>query len=274
MRSIGNRPALAELEARRQINAAGINDAAKATTGMSARMLNAHLRIAEGLLRNDTSLLRNSRVRTWLHRQAQASGRSPAEVDQVIADVLAAPNGEAMVRRYSVALSGDPGAAERGLGLATHYQREHMAELVNGRLRSSDQALRRSGSTFHALPDDEGRMAKAREESGSLRRALETAAVSSGLAADRPQTLQDYQHRASAYALLTANKLEDTERRRATGGRVDLREDIENAFMASKALAAKHDAGLSSDRSLGDVVERADTQSAGVQSVMEDIEGQ
>lgn len=274
MRSIGNRPALAELEVRRQINGAGINDAAKATTGMSARLLTGHLKVAEALLRGDTSLLRDSRVRTWLHRQAEASGRTRADVDAVIKDVLAAPNGEAMVRRYSVALSGDPGAAERGLGLATHYQREHMAELVNGRLRSNDQALRRSGSTFHALPDDENRMAKAREESGSLRKALETAAVSSGLAADRPRTLQDYQHRASAYAELTANKLEDTERRRATGGRVDLREDIENAFMASKALAAKHDAGLGSDRALSDVMERADTQTAAAQSVMEDIENQ
>jgi hypothetical protein len=264
---------LVELEARRQIKGAGLDQYAQATMGMPVRQLQGHLAIADRLLQNDTSVLNSSKVRNWLYAQAEASGHTREQVDQVIAEVMDAPSPEARVQRYAVALSGDPGAAQRGLELAQSYQKEFVAERLSGKLAGHDQQLLRSGSTFE-LPDEGGRMAKAREEAGSLRKALETAAVSSGLAADRPQTLQDYQQRASAYAELTANKLEDTERRRAAGARVDLREDIENSFMASKALAAKHDAGLGSDRDLGDVIGRADSDTAAIQSAMEDVERQ
>lgn len=274
MRSIHNRPSLGELEVRRQINGAGLNNATKAVTGMSAKMLNAHLQVAEALLRNDTSLLRDSRVRAWLHRQAEASGRSRAEVDSVIKAVLSEPTGEAKVRRYSVALSGDPGAAERGLGLATHYQRFEVAEKVNNRLERQAEQLRRSGSTFE-LPDTEGRFAKERAEAATgVRAALEKAVASSGLSAGRPQSLSEYQQRASAYAEGVANRLEDTERRRQAGQPIDLREDIRNQWEAAKALEVKHDTGLGVDRSLGDVIERSDMQSAALQSTMSDVENQ
>lgn len=273
MRPFGNRPTLAELSGRQSIANTGLDQYSRNTMGMSAKRLQGHLAIADRLLQNDTSVLKTAKVRNWLYAQAEASGHTREQVDQVIAEVMDAPSPEARVQRYAVALSGDPGAAQRGLQLAQSYQKEFVAEHVNTRLQQQDQQLRRSGSTFHALPEDD-RIAKAREESGSLRQALETAAASSGLTVGRPQSLQDYQVRAQLYANNVASRLEDTERRRAAGEKVDLRETIENAWMTDKALQAKADVGLPGGASIGDVVERADVERSAAESLMSDVENQ
>jgi hypothetical protein len=266
-------PTRAELAARQQIQQTGLDAHARATMGMPMKILKAHLQVADRLLQGDTSILSSPKLRNWLYAQAEASGKTRQEVDAVLREVKAAPTGEARVQRYAVALSGDPQAAHRGLALAQSYQKENVAGTVSGRLQAQDQQMRRSGSTFE-LPDEGGRMAQAREESGSLRRALETAAVSSGLSADRPQSLQDYQARAAAYAEMTASKLEGLERRRAAGDRVDLREDIEAAWMTDRALRAKTDVGLPGGDSLGTVVERADAARSAGEAIAEQVENQ
>ena len=265
------RPTLAELARRQQISQMGVDTFAREAAGMSAKMLEGHLRIASSILRNDMSPLRNARVRQWLYAQAEASGKSRQEVDGVIRRVLDAPSPEAAVRSYAQALSPDPTAAEQGLELARHYHREHISEQVGNRLHRGDQQAERSGTVFK-LPDSE-RLAQEREQVGSLRRAIETSLVTSGVAAPRPRTLADFQARAQSYANAAADKLESLESRRAQGQQPSLREDIEGAWMADRALRAKDDAGIESGgASIGEVVERADAQMSVGASIAEDVE--
>jgi hypothetical protein len=264
------KPTIAELAARQMIGQTGLDAHSRATMGMPFKRLNGHLEVASRLLQNDSSVLRNSKVRAWLYRQAEASGRTREEVDGVIAQVLAAPSPEAMVARYATALSGDPTAAQRGLGLVRSYTQETVSDAVNTRLNRQTEQLRKSNQTFE-LPDD-GRMKAAREESGSLRRALETAATSSGIIADRPQSLQAHQLRAQAYAHRAADKLEDNARRREAGQAVSLRDDVEASFMTAKALHAKNEVGLSRDSSISDITERADAANSVAESAMEGVE--
>jgi len=267
------RPTIAELAARQQIQQTGLDAHARQTMGMPFQRLRGHLEVADRLLQNDTTILRSPKVRGWLYRQAQESGHTKEQVDQVIREVLAAPSPEARVQRYAAAVGNDPTAAHRGLALAQNYQKENVAGRINTRLQAQDAQLKRSGSTFE-LPDDEGRMAKARQESGSLRRALETAAASSGLSADRPQSLQDYQARAAAYAEMTASKLEGLERRRAAGETPTLREDIEASWMTDRALRAKADVGLPGGSSIGEVIERTDAAVSTAEAIAEQVENQ
>lgn len=267
------KPTIAELAARQGIQATGLDNFARERLGMPAKRLKGHLEIASRLLSNDTSILKSPRVKAWLYAQAEQSGHSRQAVDEVIRQVLDAPSPEARVERYALALSGDPASAQRGLSMARDYQRETMVAGVNTRLERQDAQLKRSGSTFE-LPDDEGRMAQARQESGSLRRALETAAASSGLSADRPQSLQDYQARAAAYAEMTASKLEGLERRRAAGETPTLREDIEASWMTDRALRAKADVGLPGGSSIGEVIERTDAAVSTAEAIAEQVENQ
>jgi hypothetical protein len=267
------RPTIAELAARQQIQQTGLDAHARQTMGMPMKILKAHLQVADRLLQGDTSILSSPKLRNWLYAQAEASGKTRQEVDQVIREVLDAPSPQARVERYALALSDDPGAAHRGLALAQRYQNESVVDRVSTKLQAQDAQLKRSGSTFD-LPDDEGRMAQARQEAGAVRQALEAAAVSSGIAADRPQSLRDHQVRAQIYANRAADKLEDNSRRREAGQRVDMRDDIEAAFMADRALHAKVDAGIGSDRSMADINERVDSHHAIIEGAMEEVERQ
>jgi hypothetical protein len=266
------KPTKAELAARQGIQATGLDNFARERLGMPAKRLKGHLEIASRLLSNDTAILKNQRVKAWLYAQAEQSGHSRQAVDEVIRQVLDAPSPEARVERYALALSGDPASAQRGLSMARDYQRETMVAGVNTRLERQDAQLKRSGTTFE-LPDN-SRLEAARQESGAVRRALEAAAVSSGIAADRPQSLRDHQVRAQIYANRAADKLEDNSRRREAGERVDMRDDIEGAYMAATALAAKNDVGLSGDRSMADIAERVDSHQAVIESAMEEVERQ
>lgn len=272
MRPIGTRPTLAELEVRRQAGSIGIDQAAKATTGMSHQRLLGHLKLAERIMLGEPSILRSQKVRSWLHSQARESGRSPQEVDAVIQKVLRASTPEEGVRIYATGLTNDPNAGETGLGLAKHFVRESTALEVGGRLKKQDLQRLRSGETFQ-LPDDGDRFRKEREAATTTgtRAALERAMASSGLHS-KPQTIEDHRARASWYAEQAAQRLEATQAARDRGERVDLRRDIEDAFTASKALQVKNDVGLSADTSLSDVRERTDQQMAAAQAMADDIE--
>lgn len=247
-----------------QVARAGLDPASRQLTGLSAADLTRHLRIASALLQGDRSLLRNGANRQWLHAQADRAGIDRTRVDAVIKQALAATDGEQAAAIYARAVGGNAQAAQTGLSLAKHYFRADITDTTEQRLRQADKAREHDQFRFADTPE----LKAAREDQGAVRRAIEAAAISSGAVAPPPRTFREVQLRAQAYGDAVADVVEATEAQRAAGRAPSLRDEVMLAVDMQDALAAKHNAGLSSEARIGDVIERTDLETSWATSAL------
>lgn len=229
--------------------------------GMDAKTLEGHLQLMSQIAAGRVT----KQARQWLYDRAKESGVPRQRVDAELNAVLALPTPADRQARYVAASGGDQSMVAHAMELAKRYDLNRASIAVEDRLAQSDRSREQWRSSSYGFEDRPEFEHDRHEAQHGVRASLEKAMVSSGLAAPKPRTLEEAQSRAQGYALSVADRLE---RRLHSGEPGTLRDAVEDAYLASDAMAAKADAGLSDDTT-GSVMEQTNVQRSYSESLTE-----
>lgn len=227
--------------------------------GMPAKMLEGHLQLLGQVAGGRVT----PQAKRWLIERARESGVPAERVESELRTILALPTPQERQARYVAAADGDPTLVQQAVELAASYQTNRAVDTVERRLTRNDQRQKQWQS--FGFEDREEFKASREEAADGTRGAIKRAMVSSGLMAPKARTLQEAQLRAQSFANAVANRLEARTRE---DKEPSLRETVEDAYLTDQALAAKRDAGITTD-TIGSVAEATDAARSFVESAWE-----